>query len=50
MLQARWKGLRYWPLPLSLEVLEVSSPTIHPHADFLLHLPLDCQPNPAHQG
>jgi len=49
MLPARWKGLRYRPLPLNLEVLEVSSPTIHPHADFP-HLPLDCQPNPAHRG
>jgi hypothetical protein len=49
MLQARWKGLRYWPQPLSLEVLEVLIPTIHRHADFP-HLPLDCQPNPAHQG
>lgn len=49
MLQSRRQSPRYRLLHLSLEVWEVSIPPGRRHAYFRLRLPLDCQPNPAHQ-
>ena len=49
MLQSRQQSPRCRLLHLSLAVLEVSIPPVHRHAHFRLRLPLDHQPNPAHQ-
>lgn len=49
MLQSRQQSPGYQLLRLSLEELEVSIRPIHRHAHCRPRLPLDCQPNPAHQ-